>query len=130
MVIHGRGFADNASTTPITEDTVFRVGSVTKLFTAIAVMQLVEQGRVDLDAPADDYLARLQADRRGTWLVPRHAAPPPDPQPVNILIGWRPRARHGTLLDASTSIRSNRSLTQATRVSRGAWSRRHRHHPR
>jgi CubicO group peptidase (beta-lactamase class C family) len=52
----GHGVADVASNTPITEDTVFRVGSLTKTFTAIAVMQLWEQGLVDLDAPANDYL--------------------------------------------------------------------------
>jgi CubicO group peptidase (beta-lactamase class C family) len=53
---HGHGFADIASNTPVTEDTVFRIGSITKTFTAIAVMQLVEQGLVDLDAAANDYL--------------------------------------------------------------------------
>lgn len=53
---HGHGVADVASNTPITEDTVFRIGSLTKTFTAIAVMQLWEQGLVDLDAPASDYL--------------------------------------------------------------------------
>jgi CubicO group peptidase (beta-lactamase class C family) len=39
---HGRGFAEVASRTPIDEDTVFRIGSVTKPLTAIAVMQLHE----------------------------------------------------------------------------------------
>ncbi len=53
---HGHGLADIASNTPITEDTVFRIASITKTFTAIAVMQLWEQGLVDLDAPANDYL--------------------------------------------------------------------------
>jgi len=53
---HGHGLADIASKTPITQDTVFRIGSITKTFTAIAVMQLWEQGLVDLDAPANDYL--------------------------------------------------------------------------
>jgi CubicO group peptidase (beta-lactamase class C family) len=52
----GHGLADIASNTPVTEDTVFRIGSITKTFTAIAVMQLWEQGLVDLDAPANDYL--------------------------------------------------------------------------
>lgn len=51
---YGRGVADIASNTPVTEDTVFRIASITKTFTAIAVMQLWEQGLVDLDAP--DYL--------------------------------------------------------------------------
>jgi CubicO group peptidase (beta-lactamase class C family) len=37
---HGHGFADIASSTRINEDTVFRIGSITKTLTAIAVMQL------------------------------------------------------------------------------------------
>ena len=36
---------------PATAETFYRVGSVSKLFTDIAVMQLVEQERLDLDAP-------------------------------------------------------------------------------
>ena len=64
---HGHGFADIASTTPITEDTVFRIGSITKTFTAIAVMQLWEQGSIDLDAPANAYL-------RAYRLIPAHPA--------------------------------------------------------
>ena len=53
---YGHGMADIASGTSVTEDTVFRIGSVTKTVTAIAVMQLRERGLVDLDAPASDYL--------------------------------------------------------------------------
>ena len=53
---HGHGLADVEAKTPVSEETVFRVGSITKTFTAIAVMQLWEQGLVDLDAPANDYL--------------------------------------------------------------------------
>ena len=53
---YGHGLADIESNTPITEDTVFRIASITKTFTAIAVMQLWEQGLIDLDAPANDYL--------------------------------------------------------------------------
>ncbi|HEY9379025.1 MAG TPA: serine hydrolase domain-containing protein, partial [Jiangellaceae bacterium] len=53
---HGHGVADIASGAPITKDTVFRIASITKTFTAIAVMQLWEQGLLDLDAPANDYL--------------------------------------------------------------------------
>jgi CubicO group peptidase (beta-lactamase class C family) len=52
----GHGLADIASHTPITEDTVFRIASITKTITAIAVMQLWERGLIDLDAPANDYL--------------------------------------------------------------------------
>jgi CubicO group peptidase (beta-lactamase class C family) len=53
---HGQGLADVAAKRPITEDTVFRIGSITKTFTAVAVMQLWEQKLVDLDAPANDYV--------------------------------------------------------------------------
>jgi CubicO group peptidase (beta-lactamase class C family) len=56
----GHGVADIVSKTLVSEDTVFRVGSVTKTFTAVAVMQLWEQGLVDLDAPANDYLRAFQ----------------------------------------------------------------------
>ncbi len=56
VFFHGHGLADIASGTPVTEDTVFRIASITKLFTAIAVMQLWERGLIDLDAPVSDYL--------------------------------------------------------------------------
>jgi CubicO group peptidase (beta-lactamase class C family) len=52
----GHGLADIAATTPVTQDTVFRIGSITKTFTAVAVLQLSEQGLVHLDAPVNDYL--------------------------------------------------------------------------
>lgn len=55
-LFHGHGWADIGSATPVSEDTVFRIASVTKLFTAVAVMQLRERGLLDLDAPANDYL--------------------------------------------------------------------------
>lgn len=41
---HGHGVADIGSGTPVDEDTVFRIASITKTFTAIAAMQLWEQG--------------------------------------------------------------------------------------
>jgi CubicO group peptidase (beta-lactamase class C family) len=44
------GVADRDSARPVTPDTLFRIGSVTKTFNALAVMLLVEQGRLDLDA--------------------------------------------------------------------------------
>lgn len=45
------GVADRDSARPVTPDTLFRIGSITKTFNALAVMLLVEQGRLDLDAP-------------------------------------------------------------------------------
>jgi CubicO group peptidase (beta-lactamase class C family)/D-alanyl-D-alanine dipeptidase len=52
----GFGFADPATKKPATSQTVYRVGSVSKLFTDLAVMQLVERGALDLDAPITKYL--------------------------------------------------------------------------
>ncbi len=44
---------------PVDADTLFRIGSTTKTFTATAMMRLVEQGKVDLAAPAHRYLPEL-----------------------------------------------------------------------
>src|SRR6202051_1172167 len=53
----GFGMADPKSKIPSTADTVYRIGSVSKLFTDIAIMQLVERGELNLDAPVTDYLS-------------------------------------------------------------------------
>jgi CubicO group peptidase (beta-lactamase class C family) len=55
----GFGFVDVDRKMPATADTVYRVGSVSKLFTDVAIMQLVEEGKIDLDAPARTYLPDL-----------------------------------------------------------------------
>ncbi len=53
----GYGFADVEEGTPVDPDTtLFRPGSVSKLFTWTAVMQLVEDGRLDLDTDINEYL--------------------------------------------------------------------------
>ena len=52
----GFGFQDEDKTKPATAETIYRVGSISKLFTDIAVLQLVEEGKLDLDAPIQTYL--------------------------------------------------------------------------
>jgi CubicO group peptidase (beta-lactamase class C family)/D-alanyl-D-alanine dipeptidase len=52
----GFGFADTKSGKSATAATVYRIGSVSKLFTDIAIMQLVERGELSLDAPVSDDL--------------------------------------------------------------------------
>jgi CubicO group peptidase (beta-lactamase class C family) len=54
----GYGFANVATAKPITPETVFNVGSLSKMATAWGVMRLVEEGKVDLDRPVDSYLKR------------------------------------------------------------------------
>ena len=51
-----KGYGDLSEGRPVTGHTQFYVGSLTKTFTALAVMQLVEQGKVELDAPVQNYL--------------------------------------------------------------------------
>ena len=61
VYLRGFGVADLATGRPIDPaTTLFRVASVSKLFTATAVMQLVEQGRLDLDADVNRYLKDFQ----------------------------------------------------------------------
>jgi CubicO group peptidase (beta-lactamase class C family) len=52
----GFGYADPDKKTVATAETVYRIGSVSKLFTDIGVMQLVERGQLDLEAPVQKYL--------------------------------------------------------------------------
>jgi serine beta-lactamase-like protein LACTB len=52
----GFGYQDRAHKLPATAETVYRVGSVSKLFTDVAIMQLVEEGKLDLDAPLVKYV--------------------------------------------------------------------------
>src|SRR5699024_5979101 len=94
------GYADVDWKFSVAEDTVFRVGSITKTMTAIAVMQLVEDGRLDLDAPAADYLDayRLTQQRDARFRQPTlrqlltHTAGIPDAQHFTHLLHftWGP----------------------------------------
>jgi CubicO group peptidase (beta-lactamase class C family) len=52
----GRGLADIRTGRPLTSDSLFRLGSVTKQFTAAAVLKLVEEGRISLDDPLSRFL--------------------------------------------------------------------------
>jgi CubicO group peptidase (beta-lactamase class C family) len=57
LFARGYGYSDVAKKTPVTADaTLFRPGSISKLFTWTAVMQLVEQGKLDLDRDVNEYL--------------------------------------------------------------------------
>lgn len=61
----GYGTADLAQGIPVdAQNTLFRTGSVSKLFTATAVMQLVEQGKIDLDGDVNHYLQSTQLENK------------------------------------------------------------------
>lgn len=69
----GYGFADRKKGLPVDPSrTLFRPGSISKLFTWTAVMQLVEQGKLDLDADLNRYLDFKIPVRNGKPLTLRH----------------------------------------------------------
>ena len=53
------GLADIAQARPLKLDSLFRIASMTKAITSVAAMQLIEQGRLGLDDPAEKYLPQL-----------------------------------------------------------------------
>lgn len=66
IVISGvAGVNDKSSSTPVTETNMYGIGSVSKIFTTVAVLQLVEEGKVNLDAPVTNYIPEFtMADPR------------------------------------------------------------------
>ena len=58
----GYGMANLETATPATPDTVFRIGSLTKQFTAAAVLALVDDGKLSLDDKVRKYIPELPAD--------------------------------------------------------------------
>ena len=56
ILVKGYGYADVEKKAPVLPDTIFRPGSISKLFTWTAVMQLVGQGKLDLDKDVNAYL--------------------------------------------------------------------------
>src|SRR5204862_7171941 len=69
----GFGFSNVEKRTPVSpETTLFRPGSISKLFTWTAVMQLVEQGKIDLDADVNTYLDFKIPPRNGKPITMRN----------------------------------------------------------
>jgi CubicO group peptidase (beta-lactamase class C family) len=91
LLSRGYGLADVARQHRVVPDsTIWRIGSISKIFTATAVMQLVDRGEVQLDAPVETYLRRV-------------AIPHTYPDPVTV--------RH--LLDHTAGFDEIRPGTQA-----------------
>lgn len=60
QVLHTAGYGRNADGSPVTPDTVMAIASLSKSFTAAAVMQLVAQGAVSLDDPVRQHLPEFR----------------------------------------------------------------------
>jgi CubicO group peptidase (beta-lactamase class C family) len=63
------GFSDRRNRVPVTGETLFHVASMTKYLTAIAVLRLVENGKVALDDPLEKYFPGLALGARGATIA-------------------------------------------------------------
>jgi CubicO group peptidase (beta-lactamase class C family)/predicted esterase len=66
------GVVDRDSAGPVTTETRFQIGSITKLFTATLMMQLVDRGLIDLDAPVTTYLPEFRTLSGSDAITIRH----------------------------------------------------------
>ena len=60
----GFGYADEEKKIAATPETIYRAGTLTRLFTTAAVMQLAEQGKLDIDRPLKEYLPEFSVKSR------------------------------------------------------------------
>lgn len=110
-LIYNRAFgtADGPAQVAATPDTVYHWWSMTKIVTAIAVLQLSERGLLDLDAPVADYLPWFDVQHDGDSAsaavtvrhLLNHSSGLPDPMPA--MIGWMHYADE--LVDQTALIR-------------------------
>jgi CubicO group peptidase (beta-lactamase class C family) len=72
-LVHVRSFGvqDLKSKRPVTPDTLFRIASMTKAFTALGVLALRDRGRLSLDSPVEAYVPELKGWRYPTTDSPR-----------------------------------------------------------
>jgi len=108
QVLMVRGYGHDSSGEAVTGDSLFRIASLSKSFTALAVMQLVDAGLLHLDDPVQDHLPEFQlADPRADQITVRqlldHTSGLTDAVVPELS---RPQPR--TTAEATTSLRSAR----------------------
>ena len=69
--VKGLGVQDLETNRPVTADTLFRIASMTKSFTALSILKLRDEGRLSLDAPAETYIPEMRGWRYPTEDSPR-----------------------------------------------------------
>src|SRR6187551_2873690 len=70
IVMKGYGMANVEHDVPATAQTIYRIGSVTKQFTSVAIMRLVERGKISLDDEVTKYVPN--APTHGRRILVRH----------------------------------------------------------
>ncbi len=68
--VKGAGVQDIETKRPVTADTLFRIASMTKAFTALSILQLRDDGKLALDAPVETYVPELRG-----WKYPTDDSP-------------------------------------------------------
>ncbi|GAA4890201.1 hypothetical protein GCM10023237_04730 [Streptomyces coeruleoprunus] len=105
------GLADVATKRPTRPHFEHRIGSITKTFTAVAVLQQNAKGRIDLDAPIGRYLPDLVPGEEGREVTVRmllnHTSGIPDYILPPSRACWRTRARRSTRAVTGTGSRSS-----------------------
>jgi len=97
------GMADAEARTPMALDTRFRIGSVSKRLTSVAVLRLVEQGRLDLDTPVTRYLPDFPVAMGAQVTLRRLLSNTSGvPDSVNAALGADPSLRASTAESAET----------------------------
>lgn len=100
----GFGYADLENKLPATPETVYRAGSIAKVFTAAATMQLAEQGKLDIDRPLSAALPKFSIKTRfphSAPITPRNIMCHHSGLPSNFLQGLfvRDPGRFDTVVD-------------------------------
>jgi len=75
VYLKGEGVQDLAAKRPVTTDTLFRIASMTKAFTAMSILKLRDEGRLALDDPADRHVPELRGWTYPTSEFPAHYDP-------------------------------------------------------
>ncbi|MEE4184388.1 MAG: serine hydrolase domain-containing protein [Gammaproteobacteria bacterium] len=86
VILHSgaHGWRDRDAAQPIALDSVFRIYSMTRAVTAVALLQLVDQGKVRLTDPVGDYLPALQDLRQITRIDAEGVVTGPATEPVTL----------------------------------------------
>ncbi|MEO7635085.1 MAG: serine hydrolase domain-containing protein [Sphingomicrobium sp.] len=70
VAVRGLGVQDVATGAPVTPDSRFRIASMSKAFTALAILKLRDEGKLSLGAPAETYVPELKS-----WIYPTSDSP-------------------------------------------------------
>lgn len=70
VYVKGLGVQDTTTNRPVTPDSLFRIASMSKAFTALAILKLRDEGKLSLDAPAETYVPEMRG-----WHYPTSDSP-------------------------------------------------------